>query len=60
MVRLLYKSADMEEHLSITLQPVEGFQQMKCQFGVVFHVKSNLTYKSVDMEEDLSITLQQL
>ena len=56
MVRSLNKSADIEEDLSITLQPVEadmeedlpitlqeeeGFQQMKCQFWVVFHAKSN-------------------
>ena len=41
MVRSLYKSADMEEDLTITLQPVDGFQHMRGQSGVVFHAQSN-------------------
>ena len=41
MVRSMYKSADQEEDLSITLQQEEGFQQIRGQFGVVFHAQSN-------------------
>ena len=41
IVRSLYTSADMEEDLTITLQPVDGFQHMRCQSGVVFHAQSN-------------------
>ena len=40
LVRSLHKSADMEEDLPITWQPVEGFQHMRGQFGVVFHAQS--------------------
>ena len=52
MVRSMYKSADMEEDLSVTLQPVEGFQQMRGQFGIVFHSQTigKVTDKSADME----------
>ena len=39
--RSLYESADMEEDLPITWQPVKGFQLMRGQFGVVSHAKSN-------------------
>ena len=41
IVDSLYTSADMEEDLSITLQPVDGFQHMRGHFGVVFHDQSN-------------------
>ena len=41
MVRSVYLSADMEEDLPITWQPVEGFQHMRGQFGEVFHAQSN-------------------
>ena len=40
IVGSLYTSADMEEDLSITLQPVDGFQHMRGHFGVVFHAQS--------------------
>ena len=40
MVRLMYKSADLEEDLSITLPPLEGFQQMRGHFRIVFHAQS--------------------
>ena len=36
MVRSLYKSADMEDDLSITLQPMGGLRHMRGHFGVVF------------------------
>ena len=36
MVRSLYTSADMEEDLSITLEPMDRFKHMKGPFGVVF------------------------
>ena len=35
MMGLLYTSADMEEDLSITLEPIEQCRQMGGQFGVV-------------------------
>ena len=38
----MYTSADMEEDLTITLQPVNGFQHMRGQSGVVFHAQSNV------------------
>ena len=41
MVRSLYTSADMEEEITITLQPVDGFQHMSGQSGVVFQAQSN-------------------
>ena len=41
MIRSLYTSADMEEDLTITLQPVNGFQHMRGQLGVVFLSQSN-------------------
>ena len=37
MVRSLYKSADMEEDLSITLEPMGRMWHMRGHFGVVFH-----------------------
>ena len=37
----LYKSADMEEDLSITLEPMGGMWHMRGHFGVVFHAQSN-------------------
>ena len=51
MVRSMYKSADQEEDLSITLQQEEGFQQIRGQFGVVFHAQTigKVTDKSADM-----------
>ena len=40
-MRSLYKSADMEEDLSITLEPNGEFFHMSGHFGVVFHGQSN-------------------
>ena len=40
MVRLLYKSADMEDDLSISLEPMDGLRHVRGQFGVVFHGQS--------------------
>ena len=37
---LLYKSADIEQELSITLEPMDGFRCMRGQLGVVFHAQS--------------------
>ena len=39
LVSLLHKSADMEDHLSITLEPMDGFGHKRGQFGVVFHAQ---------------------
>ena len=36
MLALLYKSADMKNEMTITLDPVNGFWHMWGQFGVVF------------------------
>ena len=36
----LYKSADMEEDLSITLEQMGGMWHMRGHFGVVFHAQS--------------------
>ena len=41
MVRLLYKSADMEEDLHVTLEPMHGIMHMRGHFRVVFHDQSN-------------------
>ena len=41
MVRSLYTSADMEEDLSITLEPMDRFQHMRGPFEVVFQGQSN-------------------
>ena len=41
MVRSLYKSADMEEDLFITLEPMGGMWHMRDHFGVVFYAQSN-------------------
>ena len=41
MVRSLYKSADMEEDLSITLEPMGRMWHMRDHFGVVYHAQSN-------------------
>ena len=41
MVRSLYKSADMEEDLSIILEPMGRLWHMRGHFGVVFHDQSN-------------------
>ena len=41
MVRFLYTSADMEEDLSITLEPMDRFKYMSSYFGVVFQGQSN-------------------
>ena len=41
MVRSLYKSAYMEEDLSITLEPMGEIWHMRGLFGVVFHAQSN-------------------
>ena len=60
MLRPLYKSADMEEGLSITLEPMGRLCHMRGHFGVDFMPNQmvQLLYKSADMEEDLSITLE--
>ena len=63
MVRSLYTSADIEEDLSITLEPMDRFKHMRGPFRVVFQGQSNGTmvqsklYTSADMQEDLSISL---
>ena len=41
MVRSLYKSADMKNEMTITLDPVVGFGCAKGQFGVVLHAQSD-------------------
>ena len=41
MVRSLYKSADMEEDLSITLEPMGRLWHMRSDFVVVFYDQSN-------------------
>ena len=41
MQRLLNTSADMKKDISITFHPVNGFQHVRGQFGVVFHEQSN-------------------
>ena len=40
-VRSLYKLADMEEDLSITLEPMGKMKHMRGHFGIVFHALSN-------------------
>ena len=40
MVRSLYKSADMEEDLPITREPMDGFRHMRAHYRVVFHAQS--------------------
>ena len=40
MVRSVFKSADMEEDLSITLEPMDRFWLMRGHFGVVFYAQS--------------------
>ena len=42
MVRSLYKSADMEDDLSITLQLMGGLRHMRGHFGVVFRPEGSL------------------
>ena len=60
MVRSLCTSADMEEDLSITLEPMDRFKHMRGPFGVFFKADPMVRslYTSADMEEDLSITLE--
>ena len=60
MVRSMYTSADMEEDLSITLEPMDRFKHMRGPFGVFFKADPMVRslYTSADMEEDLSITLE--
>ena len=41
MVRSLYTSADMEKEISVTSDPVDGFQSVRGHFGVVFQNQSN-------------------
>ena len=36
-VRSLYKSADMEEDLPITWEPMDGLRHMRAHFGVVLY-----------------------
>ena len=52
MVSSLYTSADMEEDISITYNPVEGFWQSKSPFWVVFQGQSIVMslYTLADME----------
>ena len=38
---VLYSTADMEEDLSITLEPLGELWHMRSQFGVVFYAQSN-------------------
>ena len=37
----VYKSADMEEDLHVTWEPVHGIRHMRGHFGVVFHAQPN-------------------
>ena len=37
----VHKSADMEEDLHVTWEPVHRIRRMKGHFGVVFHAQSN-------------------
>ena len=46
MVRSLYKSADIKNKMTITLDLVGGFQHVRGHFGVVFQAKSNGKVKS--------------
>ena len=39
MVMSLYKSADMENEMTISLGPVDGFKCIWGQFGVLFEAK---------------------
>ena len=41
LVLLPYRSADIEEDLSLTLNKIEGLKHMWSHFGVVFHAQSN-------------------
>ena len=41
MVRSMYKSADMEDDLHVTWEPMHGIRLMRGHFGVVFHAQSN-------------------
>ena len=41
MVRSMYTSADMEEDLSITLEPMDRFKHMRGPLGVVYQGQSN-------------------
>ena len=41
IMRSLYKSADMEEDLPITWEPMDGLRHMRSHFGVVFNGQSN-------------------
>ena len=58
MMGSLYKSADMEEDILITWEPMDGFRHIRAHFGVVFMPNPMMMslYKSADMEEDLPIT----
>ena len=40
MVRSLYKLADMEEDVSITLEPMDEKWHMRSHCGIVFHTQS--------------------
>ena len=41
MVRSMYKSADMEDDLHVTWEPMHGIRHMRGHFGVVFEDQSN-------------------
>ena len=54
MVRSLYKSADMEDDLHVTWEPMHGIRHMRGYFGVVFHAQSNGHYilqRGIDSEQ---------
>ena len=41
MMRSLYILADMENHISITSDPMDGYQSVRHHFGVDFQGQSN-------------------
>ena len=58
MVRLLYTSADMEKHISINSDSVDGYWQVESYFWLVFLANPMVRplYTRADMEIDISIT----
>ena len=58
MMRSLYILADMENHISITSDPMDGFQSVRHHFGVVFKANPMVRslYTSADTEKHISIT----
>ena len=57
-MRSLYILADMENHISITSDPMDGFQSVRHHFGVVFKANPLVRslYTSADTEKHISIT----